>query len=127
MSFAHLTIATRDVPQTRAFFMSVMRWEPINVPSNTPLEAAWLTIAPGQQLHILYVKNFAASDFEAEFGRHFALFHPHADFPDLKKRLIEQGATLLDPIRPTPFDRFYFREPNGYVFEVIAKEQYAVE
>jgi hypothetical protein len=127
MSFAHLTIATRDVPKTRDFFMRAMRWEPINIPSNTPLEAAWLTISAGQQLHILYVKDFIASDFEAEFGRHFALFHPHADFPDLKKRLIEQGATLIDPIRPTAFERFYFRDLNGYVFEVIAREQYVVE
>ncbi len=127
MSFAHFTIATRDVPRTRAFFMGAMRWEPAKIPSNTPLEVAWLTISPGQQLHILYVKDFIASNFEAEFGRHFALFHPQADFPGLKRRLIEQSATLIDPIRPTPFERFYFRDLNGYVFEVIAREQYVIE
>jgi hypothetical protein len=27
---------------------------------------------------------------------------------------------LFEPLRPTPFERFFFREPvNGYVFEVI--------
>ncbi len=127
MSFAHLTIATRDVPRSADFFAQTMRWRRITHPTNTPLEAAWLEIADGQQLHILYVKAFSASPFEAEFGRHFAIFHSLADFSDLKARLIERGATLIDPIRPTPFERFYFRDPNGYVFEVIAKEQYLRE
>jgi hypothetical protein len=49
-----------------------------------------------------------------------ALRHPAEDFAALKARLVEAGATLIDPIRPTPFARFFFREPvNGYVFEVI--------
>jgi hypothetical protein len=34
--------------------------------------------------------------------------------------LTKAGAVLFDPIRATPFARFFFREPvNGYVFEVI--------
>jgi len=33
---------------------------------------------------------------------------------------VERGAELIEPIRATPFDRFFFREPvNGYVFEVV--------
>ena len=29
-------------------------------------------------------------------------------------------AELFDSLRPTPFERFFFREPvNGYVFEII--------
>jgi hypothetical protein len=30
-----------------------------------------------------------------------------------------QGATLIEPLRDTPFQRFFFRDPNGYVFEVV--------
>jgi hypothetical protein len=42
----------------------------------------------------------------------------------LKQRLIEHSATLIDPLRPAPFERFFFREPvNGYVFEVIDRDR----
>jgi hypothetical protein len=48
------------------------------------------------------------------------MFYPRAGFAALKQRLIAEGAELFDPFRPTPFERFFFREPvNGYVFEVI--------
>jgi hypothetical protein len=60
------------------------------------------------------------SPFEAEFGRHVAVYHPRNQFDELKQRLVERGATLVEPLRATPFERFFFREPiNGYVFEVI--------
>ena len=37
-----------------------------------------------------------------------------------KERLLAEGAELLDEIRPTPFERFFFREPvNGYFFEIV--------
>ena len=29
---------------------------------------------------------------------------------------------LIEPIRETPFARFFFRDPNGYVFEVVEEE-----
>jgi predicted enzyme related to lactoylglutathione lyase len=127
--FAHLTIATRDVPRTAKFFEKTMRWPRVPAPANTPgeLKAEWVQMSRGQQIHILHVADFEPSPFEEEFGRHFAVFHPAADFPEAKRRLVEHGATLIDPIRPTPFERFFFRDPNGYVFEVIAAEQYARE
>ena len=60
------------------------------------------------------------SPFEHEFGRHFAMFHPLPDFEALKARLVAAGATIIAPIRATPFERFFFREPvNGYIFEMI--------
>ena len=129
MSFAHLTLATRDVARTAAFFENTLGWPRVAVPGNTPrdLSAAWIEMGPGQQVHILRVDGFEPSPFEAEFGRHFAVFHPGDDFPALKRRLAEHGAALVDPIRPTPFERFFFRDPNGYVFEVIAEEQYHPE
>ncbi len=33
------------------------------------------------------------------------------------------GAELFDADRPTPFERFFFREPNGYVFDIVEAEQ----
>ena len=125
--FAHLTIATRDVAATSRFYQQTLGWKPIRTPENTPLDADWLAIAPGQQLHILKVVDFAPSPFEQEFGRHFAIFHSGRDFDGLKSRLREQGAELIDAIRPTPFARFFFRDPNGYVYEVIDREGYVVE
>jgi hypothetical protein len=69
---------------------------------------------------VFYVEGFQVSPFEAEFGRHVALFYPRAGFDGLRQRLQSAGAELIEPLRATPFDRFFFREPvNGYVFEVI--------
>jgi len=56
-----------------------------------------------------------------------ALFHDREDFPALKKRLAEAGAELIEPGRVTPFERFFFREPNGYMFEVIDQVGYVSE
>ena len=129
MTFAHLTIATRDVRRTADFFERALGWPRVHAPDNAPghLQIAWVEIAPGQQIHVLHLADFAPSPFENEFGRHFAVFHPLDDFPALKRRLVEHGATLMDPIRETPFERFFFRDWNGYVFEVIAREQYVRE
>ena len=51
----------------------------------------------------------------------------HPDFPELKQRLVAHGAELIPPIRETPFARFFFRDPNGYMFEVIDSEGYVRE
>jgi catechol 2,3-dioxygenase-like lactoylglutathione lyase family enzyme len=120
MSFAHLTLATRDVPRTAAFFEESFGWRRDEVPGNTPVEALWLDIGRGQQIHVLYTEGFEISPFEHEFGRHVAVFHPLAEFPALRQRLIARGAEIVPALRSTPFERFFFREPiNGYLFEVI--------
>jgi hypothetical protein len=36
---------------------------------------------------------------------------------------LEQGAELIEPQRPTPFPRCFFRDVNGYVFEVVPEER----
>ena len=123
MSLAHLTLATRDVHQAESFFAGALGWRPIARPNNIGRPAAWLEIAPGQELHLVEVPGFEPSPFEAEFGRHVALAIPRAQFEDLKHRLLAQGATLIAPERPTPFERFFFRDTNGYVFEVVAAER----
>ena len=127
MSLAHITLATRDVAGSSRFFEQTLLWRPIVRPGNIDRTAAWLEIAPGQQLHLIEVAGFEPSPFEAEFGRHIAVFHEGSDFLALKERLAAHGATLIDAIRPTPFARFFFRDPNGYYFEVIDREGYMVE
>jgi hypothetical protein len=120
MSFAHLTLPTRYVDRTASFFERTLGYARNPVPGNTPVEALWLDIGRGQEMHVFYVEGFAVSAFEREFGRHVAVFHPLADFPALKERLTAEGAELIEPLRATPFERFFFREPvNGYVFEVV--------
>lgn len=123
MSFAHLTLATRDVKRSLQFFAAALNWRPIERPNNIGRAAAWLEIGPGQELHLVEVTDFSASEFEREFGRHLALSFPEAEFPDLKRRLVTEGAELIEPIRDTPFSRFFFRDPNGYVFEIVAAQR----
>ena len=115
----HLTLATRDVVASREFFLNTLGWKQIPRPGNIDIQAAWLDIGDGQQLHLLHIEGFEASPFEAEFGRHFAFDYPLDEFSALKERLLTHGAELIDPIRETPFERFFFREPNGYIFEVV--------
>jgi predicted enzyme related to lactoylglutathione lyase len=120
MSLAHFTLPTQHVQRTVRFFEETLGYARDPVPSNVPDETVWLNIGRGQQLHVFYVEGFAVSPFEREFGRHVAVFHQLGDFAALKQRLVERGAELIEPLRATPFDRFFFREPvNGYVFEVI--------
>jgi len=124
MSLAHLTLPTRDVDETARFFEKTLGYTRSPAPGNSPIETVWLDIGRGQQLHVFYVEGFEVSPFESEFGRHVAVFYPLEQFTVLKARLVEQGATLVEPLRATRFERFFFREPvNGYVFEVIDQER----
>jgi catechol 2,3-dioxygenase-like lactoylglutathione lyase family enzyme len=116
---AHITLATRDVLRSVDFFRESLGWQPVARPGNISVTSAWLEIAPGMELHLLEDREFAPSPFEKEFGRHIAITFPLAEFPHLKSRLQARGATLIEPIRETPFARFFFRDPDGYVFEVV--------
>jgi catechol 2,3-dioxygenase-like lactoylglutathione lyase family enzyme len=120
MSLAHLTLPTRDVEKTARFFEQTLGYKRSPLPGNTPVETVWFDIGGGQEMHVFYVEGFEVSPFESEFGRHIAVFYPLEQFTALKARLVDQGATLVEPLRATRFERFFFREPvNGYVFEVI--------
>lgn len=120
MRFAHITLATRDVRGSARFFSLALGWTEINRPGNIRQQAAWLQIAPDQELHLLEVVDFVPSLFEEEYGRHFAFFAPLGEFPAIKERLMREGAMLIPPKRPTPFERFFFKDPvNGYIFEII--------
>jgi catechol 2,3-dioxygenase-like lactoylglutathione lyase family enzyme len=123
VALAHVTLATREPARSTAFFHEVLGWTPIGRPRNNAAPAAWLQIAPGQELHLVEVPEFQPSPFVQEYGRHIALSHPRAGFPTLKERLIAHGAKVIDPLRDTPFDRFFFRDPNGYLFEVLEQER----
>ena len=119
MSLAHCTLATRDVAATAEFFQETLDWQPIDRPDNLLMGSAWLRIAADQELHLLEVADFEVSPFEREFGRHIAVSWPLEGFASLRQKLQERGAELIDAERPTPFQRFFFRDPNGYVFEVV--------
>lgn len=119
MSFAHLTLAARDVARTRDFFAATLGWRPIERPNNIGRPAAWLAMADGQELHLIEVADFAPSPFEQEYGRHLAIDFALEEFESLKARLLQHGAELIAPVRATPFERFFFKDPNGYVFEVV--------
>jgi catechol 2,3-dioxygenase-like lactoylglutathione lyase family enzyme len=124
MSLSHLTLSTRDVEKTAAFLEKTLEYVRDPFPGNVPCETAWLNIGRGQQIHVVYVEGFEVSPFEGEFGRHVAVFYPRPQFAALKQRLQQHGAELIEPLRATPFERFFFRDPvNGYVFEVIDQDR----
>ena len=120
MSLSHFTLATRDVKRTTTFLEQTLGYPRDPIPTNVPCETAWLNIGRGQQIHITHVDGFEVSKFEGEFGRHVAMYYPLAQFDELKQRLRQNGAELIEEMRAAPFQRFFFKEPvNGYVFEVI--------
>ena len=117
---AHLTLPTRQVEETTRFLEKTLGYSRKPIPANSPVDVRWLDIGQGQEIHVFFVEHFVVSPFEAEFGRHVALFHPRDDFPALRQRITEAGGELIEPLRSTPFERLFFREPvNGYVFELI--------
>ena len=118
--FAHLTLPTRHVEETTRFLERVLGYARKPGPANSPVDVRWLDIGHGQELHVFFVEGFVISPFEAEFGRHVALFHLLDDFPALRQRVTDAGGELVEPLRATAFDRLFFREPvNGYLFELI--------
>jgi catechol 2,3-dioxygenase-like lactoylglutathione lyase family enzyme len=124
MALAHFTLAMRDVEKTAQFVERTLGYRRNAVPADSPVAVVWFDIGNGQEMHLLQVDGFDVSAWEGEFGRHVALLHPRADFEALKSRLVAAGATLIDPLRATPFERFFFREPvNGYVFEIIDRDR----
>jgi hypothetical protein len=40
-------------------------------------------------------------------------------YPSLRERQRSGAAEVNEPLRETPFDRFFFRDPNGCLFEVL--------
>src|SRR5271168_1394700 len=96
---AHITLATRDVPRSVAFFQETLGWLPVGRPANITMAAAWLTIEPGLELHLIEDPEFEPSRFEREFGRHIAVTFPRVEFPQLKERLQTRGAVLIEPLR----------------------------
>ena len=64
MALAHITLATRDVRRSPAFFAEALGWRPIARPNNIGRPAAWLSIAPGVELHLIEDPEFEPSRFE---------------------------------------------------------------
>jgi len=127
MPLAHLTIATRDSRATSDFLQQIFRWPLVHRPANVDETTYWLDIGGSQQVHVLQVDDFEVSPFEKEFGRHFAFFVSGPELAAIRGRLIEHDVEVIPAIRPTPFERFFFRDINGYLFEVIDHDAYVVE
>jgi len=123
--FAHLTLPTQRVEETTRFIEQTLGYRRKAVPANSPVDARWLDIGQGQELHVFFVEGFTVSPFEAEFGRHVALFHSRDDFAAVRQRITDAGGELVEPLRSTSFERLFFREPiNGYLFELIDRERH---
>lgn len=73
MSLAHLTLPSQHVRRTADFLARMFGYGQGTVPGNSPVEARWLDIGHGQQIHVFYVAGFEVSPFEGEFGRHVAV------------------------------------------------------
>ncbi|PQO32802.1 hypothetical protein DTL21_21715 [Bremerella cremea] len=127
MTLAHLTIATQDSQGTAEFLQSIFDWPLVHRPANVDPTTYWLDIGHGQQVHVLLVDGFQVSPFEKEFGRHFAFLFPAAKLKQIRKCLAEQSVEVIPPIRPTPFERFFFQDPNGYMFEIIDQDKFVQE
>lgn len=119
MAIAHMTLVTRDLKRFSEFFTATLGWQPIIRPGNIAHHATWLSIAPGQELHILEISDYQPSNKEQEYGRHIAISWPLSDFDALKAKLRQSGAEIIPAQRPTPFPRFFFRAPDDYIFEVV--------
>ena len=119
MAIAHITLPTSDVENSRDFYHNTLGWQPIEKPANISTDATWLQIAPGQQLHLVRVDNFNATEFDREYGRHIAITYPGEEFDELRERLAAHGAEVIPPARETPFERFFFKDPTGICFEVV--------
>ena len=128
MSLAHFTIPTPDVDGTTEFFLNLMGWREIPVPDNVEVQVRWLDLGRGAQMHVLGIDDFEVSPFEKEYGRHFAFFVSAERLVDIKERLPrDYGIPVQSPLRETPFERFFFNDPNGYPIEVIDRDNWKVE
>ncbi len=128
MSLAHFTIATRDVDGTTEFFLNLMGWREFPVPDNVEVKVRWLDLGRGTQMHVLGIDDFEVSPFEKEYGRHFAFFVSAERLADIKERLPrDYDIPVRPPLRATPFERFFFNDPNGYLIEVIDHDNWKVE
>lgn len=119
MAVLHVTLGVRDVARAAEFYHQHFNWPRIDRPQNILCPAAWLQVGVNQELHLLQVEGFAPSEFEAEFGRHVAWSWPADDLGQLRTRLATAGVEIIEPARETPFRRFFFRDLDGYVMEVV--------
>src|SRR5438552_2150373 len=87
-----------------------------------PLRRNGMRTSPWQN-PMLAAARLAALVCDPPLNQVLALAARRADFSSLKERLRRHGAELIVADRPTPFERFFFRDPNGYVFEVVAAER----
>ena len=97
-------------------FRNTLGWRLVSRPGNISVDGSLARDRAGIELHLIEDGSFEPSPFEKEFGRHIAVTFPVAEFPCLKERLRARGATLIEPLRETPFTRFFFPRPEWLRF-----------
>ena len=110
-------------PASAAFFAETLGWRPIERPGNVPSAAAWLEVGGGQELHLLEVLRLPAIRLRGGIRTAYRRLLPLEGFDELKDRLASHGAELIEPSERTAFDRFFFRDPSGYFFEVVENKE----
>ncbi len=119
MKLAHVTLATRDLRRSLAFFSEALGWRVLDRAASAPAPVAWLQVGPGQEVHLIELADFEPSSFEREYGRHIAFSCPAAEIAGLRARLQAHGVEPVSPAREPNASRFFFRDANGYLFEVV--------
>ena len=76
------------------------------VPADSPVDVVWLDIGHGQEMHVFQVEGFEVSPFEGIWPARRAV-HPGARFRRAQAAA-DRGARLIEPLRATPFERFFF-------------------
>ena len=66
-------VARCDARRSSRFFAAALGWKPLDRPGNIAVPAAWLEIAPGQELHLVEVPEYQSTPFDREYGRHIAI------------------------------------------------------
>ena len=112
MGLAHITLATRDVRRSADFFRDALGWSLSTRPGNIGMNAAWLDIAPGMELHLIEDPEFEPSRFEKEFGRHIAVTFDLAEFPRLKERLQARAQPSSSHCARHRFSASFFATPT---------------
>ena len=119
-----VALATRDARRAARRFEATLGWRPIDRPGKIAVPSAWREIAPGQEVQLLEVSGIEPSPASTRPADTIAVSVAKAPFPQLRRRRLEQhGAELIRGDRRTPFDRVFFGDSDGSVFEVVAAER----
>lgn len=115
----HLALPVRDLPASRAFYVDVLRAE-VGRETDTWIDVAFF----GHQI-TLHERPDEVSESEGDVP-HFGVILPWADWEELGRRLVDQGAAFFREPRVLfagtgkEQAKLYLRDPSGHVIEIKA-------